>query len=173
MWNYIDVFKGDLKYKELLKFIPDGQEDAAKIVLENGQTLDVWKTDDQIRNLGPVCISCAKGGCRKIEVIIDGDLEISENARVDHRYQKVTSLYNEKCRWTQKDYRLGSELLYEGRGQNVWLIKQFDTPYIRIVQDMPCPTVANTFEYRKWGGRFGYGKWKPAPINSIIIKRAE
>ena len=48
MWNYIDVFRGDFRNKELvLKFIPDGQEDAAKIVLENGQTMDVWKEHDK------------------------------------------------------------------------------------------------------------------------------
>ena len=40
MWHYVDIFQ-DYTNEELLKFIPDGQEDAAKIVLENGQTIDV------------------------------------------------------------------------------------------------------------------------------------
>ena len=52
MWNYVDVFQGDFTNEEALKFIPDGQEDAAKIVFENGQTMDVWKINDQIRNSG-------------------------------------------------------------------------------------------------------------------------
>ena len=49
MWNYIDVFKGNSMDEELLKFIPNGGlEDAAKIVLENDETIYVWKNDDQI-----------------------------------------------------------------------------------------------------------------------------
>merc|ERR1712062_378207 len=145
MWNYIDVFKGDSMDEELLKFIPDGQEDAAKIVLENGQTLDVWKTDDQIRNLGPVCISCAKGGCRTIEVIIDGDMEKNINwmFKYSGKYQKVTSLYNGKCQWA------GPAKIYYDNDKNVWKIG-YDYGYrdsLRTVQDVPCPSVANEFGY--------------------------
>jgi len=168
MWNYIDVFKGDSMDEELLKFIPDGQEDAAKIVLENGQTLDVWKTDDQIRNLGPVCISCAKGGCRKIDVIIDGGMEKNLGSYVVGRYEKVTSLYNGKCQWVGLDAR-GTKISYDN-DKNVWKIG-YDYDYeLGTVQDVPCPSVANEFEYNL---KIGRGQWAPAPINSIIIKRVE
>jgi len=167
MWNYIDVFKGDLKNEELLKFIPDGQEDAAKIVLENGQTLDVWKTDDQI-NSGPVCIYCAKGGCRTIEVILDGDMEKSWFIQyVVGRYEKVTSLYNGKCQWARLLDDNCVKIFYDN-DKNVWKIGYNYDYSLRTVQDVPCPSVANEFEYY-----YGRGQWKPAPIDSIIIKRGE
>jgi len=174
MWNYIDVFKGDLKNEELLKFIPDGQEDAAKIVLENGKTLDVWKTDDQIYS-GQVCISCAKGGCRTIEVISDlklSDWQLIWTLKEDDdvyihlvvgRYEKVTSLYNGRCQWVRLDKIRGTKISYDN-DKNVWGIG-YD---LRTVQDVPCPSVANEFEYY-----YGRGQWKPAPIDSIIIKRGE
>merc|ERR1712062_611600 len=176
MWNYIDVFKGDLKNEELLKFIPDGQEDAAKIVLENGQTLDVWKTDDQIRNLGPVCISCAKGGCRTIEVIIDGGMVKYSRVSLgdlNGKYRKVKSLYNGKCQWERLDDNCVK--IFYGNDKNVWKIGYYGTQYsyLRTVQEVPCPTFANEFEYvSKWQGQSGH-TWTPAPINSIIIKHAE
>ena len=149
MWNYIDVFKGNSMDEELLKFIPDGQEDAAKIVLENGQTLDVWKTDNQIRNLGPVCISCAKGDCRTIEVILDGDMEKKWMFQyVAGRYQKVTSLYNGKCQWERLDENrpdFKTVILYDN-DKNVWVIRtgQYGQDIESTVQDVPCPTVAKS-----------------------------
>ena len=67
MWNYIDIFDSlnihdsFLEFnessftvenevsEELLKFIPDGGiEDAAKIVLENGKSIHVWKSNNKI-----------------------------------------------------------------------------------------------------------------------------
>ena len=67
MWNYIDIFDSlnihdsFLEFnessftvenevsEELLKFIPDGGiEDAAKIVLENGESINVWKSNNKI-----------------------------------------------------------------------------------------------------------------------------
>ena len=67
MWNYIDIFDSlnmhdsFLEFnessftvenevsEELLKFIPDGGiEDAAKIVLENGESIHVWKSNNKI-----------------------------------------------------------------------------------------------------------------------------
>ena len=71
MWNYVDIFQGDYTNEELLKFIPEGEEDASKIVFKNGQTCDVWKSNDQIFP----CISCLKGDCSTIEVILDGDVK--------------------------------------------------------------------------------------------------
>ena len=60
MWNYIDIFHSlninDSSFtvvnevsEELLKFIPNGGlEDAAKIDLENGESIYVWKNNDKI-----------------------------------------------------------------------------------------------------------------------------
>ena len=60
MWNYIDIFRSlninDSSFtvvnevsEELLKFIPNGGlEDAAKIDLENGESIYVWKNNDKI-----------------------------------------------------------------------------------------------------------------------------
>ena len=174
MWNYIDVFKGNSMDEELLKFIPNGQE-------------DVWKCDDQIRNLGPVCISCAKGDCRTIEVIfLDGDMvdlkKMLENRydgiyfhKIEGRYQKVTSLYNGKCQWE----RLGENrpifkkvILYDNF-KNVWVIRIGEGDCIRTVQDVPCPTFANTFEYHELDSKRCFSRWKPAPINSIIIRHVK
>ena len=60
MWNYIDIFRSlninDSSFtvvnqvsEGLLKFIPNGgQEQAAKIVLKNGKSINVWRSDEQI-----------------------------------------------------------------------------------------------------------------------------
>ena len=92
-------------------------------------------------------------------------------------YKKETSLYNGKCHWSHiadKDcgiwYNKEINVWEIGLGHNEIAPKKFDINdgygYIRTVQDGPCPTVANTFEYRNIG-------WKPAPINSVIIKCAK
>ena len=114
-----------------------------------------------------MCIYCARGGCRTIEVILDGDMEKSWFfPYVVGRYEKVTSLYNGKCQWVRLDEIRGTKISYDN-DKNVWKIGYLGD-YLRTVQDVPCPTVANTFEYR-----YGRSQWKPAPINSIIIKHVK
>ena len=98
--------------------------------------------------------------------------------RMPTAFQKPSILpFLGKCHWSHiadKDcgiwYNKEINVWEIGLGHNEIAPKKFDINdgygYIRTVQDGPCPTVANTFEYRNIG-------WKPAPINSVIIKCAK
>jgi len=188
MWYYIDVFQDyknisynnehtDIdKLDEFLNFIPDGQDDAAKIVMENGKFFQIWKEKgygDKYHyqtDIGLPCLSCpTKGDCSTIEVILDGDVKKGKAWDfLGGKYKKTTDLYNGKCIW--KQIAGDAEICY---GENVWVFEitksELTSTYIRTAQDVPCPTVANIFEYdpeRTYD-------WKHAPINSVIIKCAE
>jgi len=174
MWYYIDLFQGYNNFleenEELLKFIPAGLEDAAKIVMKNGNFFQIWKEiEDGGKDFylnSDTCLPCqscpTKGDCSTIEVILDGDVK-KEFDFLSGKYKKKTNLYNGKCIWAQIANRKISvyycDLEYWG----------FCPGQIRTVQYVPCPTVANIFEYYQEGT----GEWKPAPINSVIIKCAE
>ena len=90
MWYYIDVFQDYNNFndenEELMKFIPAGQDDAAKIVMENGKFFQIWKDlslqmyadeyhDHRVllqTDIGLPCLSCpTKGDCSTIEVILE------------------------------------------------------------------------------------------------------
>ena len=44
MWHYKEVFCHEPKdSKELLQFIPEGEEDAAEILMASGQWIKIWK----------------------------------------------------------------------------------------------------------------------------------
>jgi len=173
MWYYIDLFQDyknlNAKNEELLKFIPDGKEDAAKIVMENGKFFQIYKEiedggkDYRLEwDIGLPCLSCpTKGDCSTIEVILDGDVK-NECDFLGGKYKKTTDLYNGKCEWAHCSER--TTLRYNNC-ENTWLFEHY-LGYIRTVQDVPCPTVADIFEY----GKDSDDVWTPA---SVIIKCAE
>ena len=48
MWHYNEVFQKEPKYSdELLQFIPEGEQDAAEILMTSGQWIKVWKVFNQ------------------------------------------------------------------------------------------------------------------------------
>merc|ERR1711879_696565 len=166
---------GEDESEELMKFLPDGQEDAAKIVLENGKFFQIWKekaNGDEYHyqtDIGLPCLSFpTKGDCSTIEVILDGD--VKKFYFLVGKYKKTNVLYNGKCVWARYQ-----GIINHGKVINVWVFGLFKFGSardfcIRTVQDVPCPTVANIFEYDP---EMKGGDWKPAPINSVIIKCAE
>lgn len=170
MWHYIDIFKGDSTNEELLKFLPDGQEDAAKIVLENGQTVQLWKENECLQSdIGFPCTSsilCPKGNCSTIELLLDGVVKKEWGVLAGSKYKKETGLYNGKCHWSQ--IPVTGRGIWYNKEKNVWEIgypgDRIREGWIRTVKDVPCPTSDNQFEYKK------SGTWLPAPINSVIIK---
>merc|ERR1711988_1260657 len=109
MWYYIDLFQDykNLHFtnEEFMKFIPDGKEDAAKIVMENGKFFQIWK-EEAYRDYyylqsdtGLPCRSCpTKGNCATIEVILDGDVK-KECDFLGGKYKKKTDLSGGKCEW--------------------------------------------------------------------------
>merc|ERR1711879_287254 len=190
-WYYIDLFQDYKNFNDnvdkILKFIPDGQDDAAKIVMENGKFFQIWKDlslqmyadeyHDQTKllqtDIGLPCLSCpTKGDCSTIEVILDGDVKKKFDF-FSGKYKKTTDLYDGKCIWAQIE-NCDCTLRYYG-GENVWAFERryrygaMSDRFLRTVQDVPCPTVANIFEYKS----VRTGDWKPAPINSVIIKCSE
>merc|ERR1712038_1883654 len=123
MWYYIDLFQDyknfNYKNEELLKFIPDGQEDAAKIVMENGKFFQIWKEiedggkDYYLKSdIGLPCLSCpTKGDCSTIKVILDGDVE-KEFANFGGKYKKITTfLCDGKCIWQKSEKSAISPIL--------------------------------------------------------------
>merc|ERR1712062_821493 len=167
MWYYIDVFQDyknisynnehtDIdKLDEFLNFIPDGQDDAAKIVMENGKFFQIWKEKTygdryQLQRIFP-CLSCpTKGDCSTIEVILDGDVK-KECGFLGGKYKKTTYLFNGKCVWAQIPDGV-NVLRRPYEDENVWELRHNSVyGYIRTVQDVPCPTVANIFEYDPQG----------------------
>merc|ERR1712038_746444 len=158
MWYYIDVFQDYNNFneenEELMKFIPDGQDDAAKIVMENGKFFQIWKEKmdgDKYHyqtDIGLPCLSCpTKGDCSTIEVILDGDVK-KEFDFFGGKYKKTADLCDGKCTWDQIADCSSNSLRYSD-SLNVWVFKSIyiANGYIRTVQDVPCPTVANIFEY--------------------------
>ena len=163
MWNYIDVFQDRYNSttnnnEEFLKFIPDGQEAAAQIVLKNGQIIEVYKSNDQMKY---ECISCQKGICSTIEVILDGEVK-EELSFFAGKYKKKTNLCNGKSQWIQITDE--NEAIWYNQDKNVWVIGCADNGVITTLQDGPCPTVDFiTFQY--WNR--SESAWNPA---SVIIK---
>merc|ERR1712062_96357 len=133
------------------------------------------------------CPSCpTKGDCSTWEVILelDGDAIKKECDFLGGKYKKITKLYDGKCIWVQ--IADPKAILRYNDFENAWVFGYdknyldmlFECPrylfyahYIRTVQDVPCPTVVNIFEYNRQVTT-GDRNWKPAPINSVIIKCA-
>merc|ERR1711879_590581 len=168
-WYYIDLFQDYKNFNDnvdkILKFIPDGQDDAAKIVMENGKFFQIWKDlslqmyadeyHDQTKllqtDIGLPCLSCpTKGDCSTIEVILDGDVKKKFDF-FSGKYKKTTDLYDGKCIWAQIENCDFTLSYYDD--YNVWVFGNYyaSNYTIKTVQDVPCPTVANIFEYRPRG----------------------
>ena len=83
-----------------MKFIPNGQKNAAKIVLKNGQCTDFWKCD-QTPFSKPLCIFCQKKTCSTLDVVLDGERNVKQKwDGYAGKYKKEGSLVNGKYYWT-------------------------------------------------------------------------
>merc|ERR1712062_202601 len=102
---------------------------------------------------------------------IGGVNRISNGTAIGGKYKKTTSLLpgNRNCVWMNS---MSKFYITYNDDENVWeigLFTDFTRVLIRTEQDVPCPTVANLFEYKPER----IGEWTPAPINSVIIKCAK